>query len=68
VKKVDPVTFPPGRLRLAARPSSTGSEPNATTIGIVEVAAFDIERFAAGLIKKLVLIRELIFMLRIRTN
>ena len=31
--------LPPGRLRLATRPSRTGSEPNTRTIGIVGVAA-----------------------------
>jgi hypothetical protein len=29
-----PVTFPPGRLRLATRPVSTGSAPTVNTIGI----------------------------------
>ena len=33
-----PVTFPPGRLRLAARPRLTGSSTAAMTIGIVSVA------------------------------
>ena len=33
-----PVMVPPGRLRLATRPSSTGSEPLWKTIGIVVVA------------------------------
>src|SRR5215831_18502298 len=40
VARFAPVTFPPGRLRLAIRPSFTASEPPAKTIGIVEVAAF----------------------------
>ena len=31
---VTPVTFPPGRARLATSPNSTGSEPDAVTIGI----------------------------------
>jgi len=35
-----PVALPPGRLRLAASPSLTGSPPLVKTIGIVEVAAF----------------------------
>ena len=30
-----PVTLPPGRLRLATRPSCTGSAPIANTMGIV---------------------------------
>ena len=33
------MTLPPGRLRLATRPSLTGSPPMVKTIGIVEVAA-----------------------------
>jgi hypothetical protein len=36
---VTPVTLPPGRLKLATRPSLTGSPPLAKTIGIVAVAA-----------------------------
>jgi hypothetical protein len=40
VKKVAPVTLPPGRLRLPTRPNATGSLPIANTIGIVVVAAF----------------------------
>ena len=39
VNEVTPVTLPPGRLRLATRPTSTGSPPIAKTIGIVVVAA-----------------------------
>src|SRR5262249_39977383 len=39
VKKLTPVTLPPGRLRLATRPNLTGSVPLANTIGIVVVAA-----------------------------
>ena len=39
VKKLTPVTLPPGRLRLATRPSLTGSPPLVKTIGIVAVAA-----------------------------
>src|SRR5262245_7950864 len=34
-----PVTLPPGRLRLATRPRSTGSPPVRKTIGMVVVAA-----------------------------
>src|SRR5262249_17479126 len=34
-----PVALPPGRLRLATRPSATGSPPTAKTIGMVAVAA-----------------------------
>src|SRR5262249_51580457 len=39
VKKLIPVRFPPGRARLATRPSSTGSSPTPKTIGIVVVSA-----------------------------
>src|SRR5262245_1886139 len=39
VTNVIPVTLPPGRLRLATRPSLTGLAPLAKTIGIVVVAA-----------------------------
>src|SRR5262249_7980636 len=39
-RKLTPVTFPPGRLRLATRPFLTGSPPMLKTIGIVVVAAF----------------------------
>jgi hypothetical protein len=38
-KTLTPVTFPPGRLRLATRPNRTGWLIPAKTIGIVEVAA-----------------------------
>jgi hypothetical protein len=38
-REVIPVTLPPGRLRLATRPNSTGSPPTPNTIGIVVVAA-----------------------------
>ncbi len=34
-----PVTFPPGRARLATSPDATGSLPLVKTIGIVCVAA-----------------------------
>jgi hypothetical protein len=33
-----PVKFPPGRARLAMRPTLTGSSPTIKTMGIVEVA------------------------------
>src|SRR5262245_12237157 len=36
---VAPVTLPPGRLRLATMPDSTGSPPVVNTMGIVAVAA-----------------------------
>ena len=39
-KLVTPVKFPPGRFRLATRPSATGSLAVSNTIGIVAVAAF----------------------------
>src|SRR5437762_13866679 len=35
-----PVRLPPGRERLATRPSSTGSVPRTKAIGMVAVAAF----------------------------
>jgi hypothetical protein len=38
-KKLMPVALPPGRARLATRPSWTGSSPTPKTIGIVAVAA-----------------------------
>ena len=37
---VTPVMLPPGRLRLATSPSSTGSPPVRKTIGMTEVADF----------------------------
>src|SRR5262249_56125890 len=37
-KKLMPVALPPGRARLATRPSLTGSSPTPKTIGIVVVA------------------------------
>ncbi len=37
--KLTPVTLPPGRLRLATKPSWTGSAPVVNTIGVVLVAA-----------------------------
>ena len=36
---VKPVTFPPGRARLAANFSPTGSDTDTNTIGIVRVSA-----------------------------
>ena len=39
LKKLIPVALPPGRARLATRPSLTGSSGTANTIGIVVVAA-----------------------------
>src|SRR5262249_2457017 len=38
-KKLIPVALPPGRARLATRPSRTGSSPTPKMIGIVAVAA-----------------------------
>ena len=37
---VTPVRLPPGRLRLATSPTSTGYVPSMKTIGIAEVASF----------------------------
>jgi hypothetical protein len=34
-----PVTLPPGRARLATKPSSTGSAPTTMTIGVALFAA-----------------------------
>ena len=39
LKKLIPVRLPPGRARLATRPSLTGSSPTLKTMGIVAVAA-----------------------------
>jgi hypothetical protein len=39
-RRFTPVTLPPGRFRLATRPSPTGSAAIINTIGIVLVAAF----------------------------
>jgi len=36
---VIPVTLPPGRERLVARPNPTGSPPITKTMGMVDVAA-----------------------------
>jgi hypothetical protein len=38
-KEFTPVILPPGRLKLATRPSLTGSSPVRKTIGMVAVAA-----------------------------
>ena len=38
LKNDNPVTFPPGRARLATRPAATASPTDAMTIGIVVVA------------------------------
>ena len=38
-KKLIPVTLPPGRARLATRPSGTGSSLTPNTTGMVDVAA-----------------------------
>jgi hypothetical protein len=40
LSKVAPVTFPPGRLKLATKPIATGSAAFMKTIGIVVVADF----------------------------
>src|SRR6516164_3323312 len=40
LNRLTPVTLPPGRLKLATRPSLTGSPPVAKRIGMVAVAAF----------------------------
>ena len=39
-KKLTPVTFPPGRLRLATSPTLMGSAPITKTVGTVVLAAF----------------------------
>jgi hypothetical protein len=39
-KEVTPVTVPPGRFRLATRPSCTGSRLVVKTMGMLAVAAF----------------------------
>ena len=43
-----PVALPPGRLRLATRPSLTGSSPLVKTMGMVEVAALAARADAHG--------------------
>ena len=43
-KKLIPVRLPPGRARLATRPSLTGSSPTLKTMGIVVVAALAAKR------------------------
>ena len=40
VKRLAPVTLPPGRLRLFTKPTFTGKSLPVKTIGIVDVAAF----------------------------
>src|SRR3954469_24634183 len=40
MKRVTPVAFPPGWLRLDTSPMVTGSPPSVNTIGMAEVAAF----------------------------
>jgi hypothetical protein len=39
-KLVTPVTLPPGRFRLATKPSLIGSPPISKAMGMVAVAAF----------------------------
>ena len=39
LKLLTPVRLPPGRFRLATRPSLTGSKPTKNTIGMAVVAA-----------------------------
>ena len=39
-RKLTPVALPPGRARLATRPSSTGSSAKMKRIGMVAVASF----------------------------
>ena len=48
VKKLTPVTLPPGRLRLATSPLWTGSPPIAKTIGMSAVAAFAARAAGSG--------------------
>src|SRR5262249_48360476 len=52
VRKPMPVRFPPGRARLATRPTLTGSSPVMKTMGIVDVAALaaNVEGIPAGVI------------------
>src|SRR6516165_5222527 len=57
VKKLIPVALPPGRERLATRPSLTGSSLTAKTIGIVEVAALAANT-ASGAMAAIQIIRE----------
>ena len=47
-KLLTPVALPPGRFKLATRPSLIGSSPVVNTIGTVEVAALAAR--AAGLL------------------
>lgn len=46
--KESPVTFPPGRARLATRPWPTGSATPIITMGIVPLAAFAAITAGAG--------------------
>ena len=48
LKKLIPVRLPPGRARLATRPSLTGSSATLKTTGIVAVAALAASREVAG--------------------
>ena len=41
VRKLAPVMLPPGRLKLATKPSLTGSPPLTKTMGIVVVIALE---------------------------
>ena len=43
-----PIAFPPGRRRLATKPTLVGSPPVVKTIGIVDVAALAADRIAAA--------------------
>src|SRR5262249_6330069 len=47
-KKLMPVALPPGRARLATKPSWTGSPPTPNTIGIVVDAALAASAAASG--------------------
>ena len=47
-RRSTPVTLPPGRFRLATRPSPTGSSPTAKTIGIVASRPWPPRRGAAA--------------------
>src|SRR5215467_10087440 len=48
VSRVTPVALPPGRLKLATRPSATGSPPIPNTIGRVDVARLAASGHAAA--------------------
>src|SRR5262249_10203060 len=54
---VTPVAFPPGRLKLATKPSLTGSSPVKKVIGIELVAAF--AAATEGLFAKITVTRRL---------